>query len=119
MEKTVVLGASPNPRRFSYKAVRRLKNNGYTVVPVGFRKGDIEGVTIQTGMPEMNSVDTVALYMGAARQKEYYDYILKLKPRRIIFNPGTENDELYDLCDEHDIEALEDCVLVMLNSGVY
>ncbi len=119
MKKTLVLGASPNEMRFSNKAVKSLKRHNYEVVPVGIRKGRIAGIDIIIGKPEIDDIHTVALYVGPARQKEYYDYIISLNPRRIIFNPGTENPELMELVENEGIEALEDCTLIMLNNDRY
>ncbi len=119
MNNTVVLGASPKPWRFSFKAVNDLRVNKYSVVAVGFRKGKIRDVKILIGMPEINDVDTVSLYIGPVRQKGFYDYIIGLKPDRIIFNPGTENPELQMLAKKAGIEVLENCMLMMLRNGTY
>ncbi|MGB3548647.1 MAG: CoA-binding protein [Saprospiraceae bacterium] len=116
---TVVLGASPNPGRYSYEAVHRLHAKGIRVVPVGIRQGEIDGIDIKIGQPAEEEVDTVTLYLNAKRQKEYYDYILELNPRRIIFNPGTENAELMNLARERGIEPVIACTLVMLSTGEY
>jgi uncharacterized protein len=118
-KKTVVIGASPNPERFSYKAVSLLSSYDQPVVAVGIRDGQITGVMIQKGKPEIKDVHTVSLYIGPQRQPEYYNYILELNPQRIIFNPGTENPELYSLAKEKNIKVVEHCTLVMLNSGEY
>ena len=119
MKKTLVLGATPNPERYAYLATMRLAKYGHEVVPVGIRKGEIEGIEIIEGKPEVDAVDTVTLYIGEARQPEYYDYILSLSPRRIIFNPGTENDELAALAAEKNIQTTEACTLVMLSTNQY
>jgi len=119
MKKTLVLGATPNPARYAYLAVIRLKLHGHEVVPVGIREGRIEGIEIQQGMPVVEGVDTVTLYLNAQRQHDYYDYIFSLKPRRIIFNPGAENPELVKLANERGIETVEGCTLVMLSIGAY
>lgn len=119
MKKTVVLGATPNTGRYAYLATMRLIRHGHEVVPIGIREGTIDGVDIQKGMPPLQGVDTVTLYLNAARQREYYDYILSLKPKRIIFNPGAENPELMKLASERGIETVEGCTLVMLSIGAY
>lgn len=119
MKKTLVLGATPNPARYAYLAVMRLRLHGHEVIPVGIRDGHIEGVEIQKGMPKIEGVDTVTLYLNAQRQREYYDYILSLQPKRIIFNPGAENPELSKLANENGIETVEGCTLVMLSIGAY
>lgn len=119
MKKTLVLGASDNPARVSYDAIRRLTSKGHEVVAVGLREANVFGVDIQKGQPETEEVDTVTLYLNPERQKEYYDYILGLKPKRIIFNPGTENMELIRMAKERGIEATMACTLVMLSVGQY
>lgn len=118
-KKTVVLGATPNPSRYAYLATNRLREYNQPVVPVGIRQGEIDGIEIQQGTPEIDDVDTVTLYLGPPRQKQYYDYILSLNPKRIIFNPGTENPELMRLAKERGIESVRGCTLVMLAVGQY
>ncbi len=117
--KVVVLGASPNPARYSYKAVRLLLRHGHEPIPIGIREGEIDGIKIIKGMPQVNDVHTVTLYLGPARQKQYYDYILSLKPQRVIFNPGTENPELEQMLTARGIETVENCTLVMLHTGIF
>jgi len=119
MKKTLILGATTNPSRYGNIATKRLKSYGHEVVPVGIREGDIEGVPILLGQPEVNDVDTVTLYLNPKRQEAFYDYILSLHPKRIIFNPGTENPELVKLAKENDIEVEIACTLVMLSVGEY
>ena len=117
--KTVVLGASNNPIRYSYTAVHQLLNRGHEVIPVGIKKGDIAGIPIQNGMPEIEDVHTITLYLNPKRQEQYYDYILGLNPKRIIFNPGTENPALIQLAQTKNIETEIACTLVMLSVGSY
>jgi predicted CoA-binding protein len=100
MKRTVVLGASPNPARISNGAVVKLVNQGYEVIPIGNRQGQIAGLDILTGTPQLEEVHTVTLYLNPQRQIQYYDYILNMEPERIIFNPGTENAELVKLAKE-------------------
>jgi predicted CoA-binding protein len=119
MAKSVVLGASDNPGRFSNKAVRSLLRNGYDPVAVGPRAGNIKEIEILTGRPEIEDVDTILLYLGPQRQAEWYDYVIGLKPKRVIFNPGTNNPEFREMLKEKGIETVEDCALIMLNSGAY
>lgn len=119
MKKTVVLGASPNVSRVSNQAVHRLQMAGHEVVPVGIREGEIAGIAIQKGQPEVEEVDTITMYLGAKNQPQYYEYILGLHPKRIIFNPGAENSELYDLAKQKGIEAENVCTLVLLSVGAY
>ncbi len=118
-KRTVILGASTNPERYSYIATVRLKASGHTVFPVGIKGGDIEGEAILVGKPAIENVDTITLYVGSQNQKEWYDYILSLKPKRIIFNPGTENDELVQLAKAKGIESEVACTLVLLSIDKY
>lgn len=119
MKKTLVLGASNNPSRYSYRATRMLTQHGYEAVPVGIKKGNIAGIEIINDTPESDDIDTITLYLNPERQKQYYDYILSLQPNRIIFNPGTENYELAKLAKEQGIETEIACTLVMLSTGQY
>ncbi len=119
MKKTLVLGATTNPERYAYIAAHRLLKHGHTIVPVGIQTGQIDGVEILHGQPDVADVDTVTLYVGPQRQTPYYDYILGLQPKRIIFNPGTENPELEKLAADQGIETVEGCTLVMLSIGAY
>lgn len=119
MKKTLVLGASDNPARVSYDAIRRLTSQGHEVVAVGLREANVHGVDIQKGQPPFEGIDTITLYMNEDRQKEYYDYILGLQPKRIIFNPGAENVELLLKAREKGIETKMACTLVMLSMGNY
>jgi predicted CoA-binding protein len=117
--KTLVLGASEHPDRYSYLAVQRLRAQGYPVVALGNRPGQIGDVPIVTGQQPLEGIDTVTLYLNPQRQEAYYNYILSLHPRRIIFNPGTENEDLQEMARAKGIETLEACTLVMLASGQY
>lgn len=119
MKKTIVLGATPNPDRYAYQATKKLKKYGHEVIPLGIRKGEIEGIKIENNTPQYEGVDTITLYLNPDLQKPYYDYILSLKPKRIIFNPGTENVELVRLAKEQGIETELACTLVMLSFGNY
>ncbi len=117
--ETLVIGASPNPSRYSYKAVRLLKKYKHEVIPLGIRKGMIEDEEIILGRPLFKDIHTVTLYVGPERQKDYYNYIFSLNPKRIIFNPGTENMEFINVAKEKNIETVMNCTLVMLNSGLF
>lgn len=119
MKKTLVLGASSNPTRYSFLAVEKLRAHGHEVVAVGRESGAIGKVTIQTDFPTVSDIDTVTLYLNPGNQKEVYESILKLKPKRIIFNPGTENPELEKLARARGIATEEACTLVLLSSGQY
>ena len=118
-KKTMVLGASTNPNRYSNIAVHKLNRYGHPVIPIGLRKGTINGITIQQGTPTIDAVDTITLYLNPVRQKPHYDYILSLQPKRIIFNPGTENPELMRLAHKKGIEVEIACTLVLLSMGSY
>jgi uncharacterized protein len=117
--KTLILGATPNPDRYAYRAAISLQNKGHEIILVGIKQGQINGVTIQNGMPDVKEVHTVTLYVGPQNQWQYYDYILGLKPKRVIFNPGTENSEFENLLQQNNIEPIIACTLVMLSIGNY
>lgn len=121
MKKTVIIGATTNPGRYAYLAARMLKEYNHEIVPVGIKDGAVFGKEILDifARPAVENVDTVTLYIGPRRQPEHMDYILGLKPNRIIFNPGTENDEFIRRAEEVGIETLEACTLVMLRSHQY
>lgn len=116
---TVVIGASPNADRYSYKATISLQNHQHTVYPVGLRKGVINGLEIITDKPGLKDIDTVTLYVGPDNQPYWYDYILSLKPKRLIFNPGTENPELEQMAADQGIETTQACTLVLLSIKQY
>ena len=116
---TLVLGASPNPERYSYLATNLLYEKGYSVYPFGIKKGFIESLPIQNQWPAKGSIDTITLYVGPAAQIAYYDLILELGARRIIFNPGSENHELVELAKHKGIQTMEACTLVLLKTGQY
>jgi predicted CoA-binding protein len=118
-KKTLVLGASPNPHRYSYIAINRLRSHNHPTVAIGRRKGVVGDIDIDMERKPIEGVDTITLYLNASNQKQYYDYILSLKPKRIIFNPGAENDELYDLARKNGIQPMEACTLVLLSTGQY
>ena len=118
-KKTLVLGASANPARYSNLAVKKLVAYKHPVVALGRRAGNIGETEIITEKKPIDDVDTVTLYMNPDNQKPYYDYIISLKPKRIIFNPGTENDELEDMARKNGIETEEACTLVMLSTSQY
>ena len=118
-KKTIVLGASPNPTRYAYKATSRLNAEGHETIPMGIRDGEIDGIEIVTEIGDVENVDTITLYLNPKHQKQYYDYLIGLKPKRIIFNPGTENPELSKLAQENGIETVVACTLVMLSIGDY
>jgi predicted CoA-binding protein len=118
-KKTLVLGASEKAHRYSNKAIRKLLRYGHEVVPLAPRPGQVDGVNFVTGYPALKDIHTVTLYIGPARQTDFYDYLLALNPRRIIFNPGTENRLFLEKAKEQGIETIENCTLVMLETGVF
>ena len=119
MKKTLVLGASLNPNRYSNLAINRLVNHKHPVEAIGLKKGEVAGVSIFTEMEDFDNIDTVTLYLNPKRQVEYYDYIVSLNPKRVIFNPGTENPEFYKILKEKNIESEVACTLVLLGSDQY
>jgi predicted CoA-binding protein len=118
-KKTLVLGASDNPSRYSFLAVNRLRSHDHPVVAIGRKHTVVADVPVETEKKHFAGINTVTLYLNPFHQKEYYDYILSLKPRRIIFNPGAENDELALLAKKQGIAVQEACTLVLLSTGQY
>jgi len=118
-KKTLVLGASDNPSRYSYLAIQRLRNHGHTVVAIGRKPTRVADVPVDTEMKDFDDIHTVTMYLNPQHQQAYYTYILSLKPQRIIFNPGAENDELAALAQQNGISTIEACTLVMLSTNQY
>jgi len=118
-KKTLVIGASENPDRYSNKAIRMLQNFGHEVVAIGVKNGKVEDVEFGKEHLPFENIDTVTLYINPKLQVDYYQYILSLKPRRIIFNPGTENLELEKMALQENIQSLEACTLVLLSTEQY
>ncbi len=118
-KKTLVLGASTKENRYSNIAIKRLLSADHEIIAVGNRPGEVQGVAITTERSTVVDIDTITLYLNPERQKEYYDYIISLKPRRVIFNPGTENLELEKLLKERGIESQFACTLVLLATDQY
>ncbi len=122
MKKTVVIGATDNPERYAYKATIALQGKKHEVIPVGIHDGEINGlkiINLKTDKAAINGVDTVTLYVGPKNQPFWYEYIIGLKPQRVIFNPGTENDEFEQMLKKNNIDSVEACTLVMLSVGSY
>ena len=119
MKKTLVLGASGNPSRYSYLAIHRLLGHDHPVVAIGRKQTIVSGISIETEKKNFDNVHTVTLYLNPTHQKEYYSYLLSLDPKRIIFNPGAENEELYELAKEKGIQVENVCTLVLLSTGQY
>ena len=118
-KKTVVIGASINPERYSYLAIHQLRNHQHEVIAIGKSKGMVSDVSIINNNPPLRDVDTITLYINPSIQKDYYQYILSLHPKRIIFNPGTENSEFFQVVKGNGIQPLEACTLVLLSTGQY
>ena len=117
--KTLILGASTNPNRYAYLALNSLLKNDYLVEGVGAKQAEVHGIEIHKEQKRFSDIDTVTLQLGAKNQKAYYDYLLQLKPRRVIFNPGTQNPELENILEESNIEVVHACTLVMLSTQQY
>lgn len=118
-KKTLVLGASANPERYSHLAMNKLRSKGHPVVGIGKSQVTVGDVKIETEKKPIADLDTVSVYLNPTHQKEYYDYVLSLHPKRIIFNPGAENDEFAKLANEAGIKPVEACTLVLLSTGQY
>jgi predicted CoA-binding protein len=121
VKKTVIIGATTNPGRYAFLAARMLTEYNHEIVPVGIKDGAVFGKEILDifERPPIEGVHTVTLYIGPQRQPEHIDYILSLRPKRIIFNPGTENDDFEQRARKQGVETLEACTLVMLRSLQY
>jgi predicted CoA-binding protein len=117
--KTLVIGASTNKERYSYKAIHSLVDKCHQVVAIGAKKGMAFDIPIETEKLDFQAIDTVTLYLNPKAQEAYYDYVLSLKPRRVIFNPGTENPAFYKLLAAHDIQYEVACTLVLLATHQY
>ncbi|HLA56876.1 MAG TPA: CoA-binding protein [Flavobacterium sp.] len=118
-KKTLVLGASANPARYSYMAVNKLVEAGHSVIGIGLKAEEVAGVKIHTKQIPLKGIDTVTLYLNPARQREYYNYIIEIAPKRVIFNPGTENPEFYQLLRSNNIQVEVACTLVLLSIKQY
>jgi len=119
MKKTLVIGASENPERYSNKAIRALVHHHYDVVAIGLRTGEVAGISFSSEKKAFKDIDTVTMYVGPQNQPEYYSYIQGLKPRRVIFNPGTENPEFIAHLEKTGIQTELACTLVLLATGQY
>lgn len=119
MKKTLILGASSNSSRYSYLAAARLKANGHEIVQVGKKDEENPFGPIVSEQLRLEAIDTVTLYLNPQHQKAYYDYLLDLQPKRIIFNPGAENEELQAMAEAHGIKCENACTLVLLGTGLY
>ncbi len=118
-KKTLVLGASENPERYSNKAIKKLAANNHPIVAIGNKAGIVDKIKIQTEVLDTADINTVTLYIGPKHQAKYFDIIAALQPKRIIFNPGTENKEMETFAEKNNIEIVHGCTLVMLSTGQY
>jgi uncharacterized protein len=118
-KKTLVMGATTNPERYSYLAVQKLTAHHHPVVAFGIKPGNIGNVSIHTQQEPFKDIDTVTLYLNPLHQQSYYSYILSLRPKRIIFNPGTENEAFETMAEKQGIQVMEACTLVLLSTGQY
>ena len=119
MKKTLVFGASLKTNRYSNLVVARLRDYGINTVAFGPVSGQIHGIPVTTHTTNIADIDTITLYMNPQRQKDYYSIIIDLKPQRVIFNPGTENPEFYQLLKKDNIEVEEACTLTLLATGQF
>ena len=118
-KKTLVLGATTKPERYAFKAITMLVDKGHSVLALGQNAGEVAGIKIQTKAVPIKNIDTVTLYLNPVRQRDYYNYIVEVKPKRVIFNPGTENPEFYQLLKLNDIKVEIACTLVLLTTNQY
>ncbi len=118
-KKTLVLGASTKPDRYAFKAITMLVDKGHSVIAIGQNSGEVAGIKINTKTIPLKNIDTVTLYLNPIRQRDYYNYILETKPKRVVFNPGTENPEFYQLLKSNNIEVEIACTLVLLATNQY
>ena len=118
-KKTLVLGASTKPARYAFMAIEKLVEKGHSVLAIGQNAGEVAGIKIQTKAIPLKNIDTVTLYLNPSRQRDYYNYIVEAKPKRVIFNPGTENPEFYQLLKLNDIKVEIACTLVLLATNQY
>src|SRR5262245_19796124 len=118
-KKTLVLGASDNPSRYSYLAIHKLRAKGHPVAAIGLRKVKVADVDVDTEKKPFTDIDTVTLYLNPQNQKEYYDYIVSLHPKRVIFSPGAENEEFENLLKAYGIQTADACTLVLLTTGQF
>jgi len=119
MNKTLVFGASLKLNRYSNLVVNRMLDHNIEIEAFGLKEGDIEGTKVSTNLDNFRNIDTITLYIGAVRQPDYYEDILKINPRRVIFNPGTENPKFYKILKDNGIEVEVACTLVLLATGQY
>jgi len=118
-KKTLVLGATTKPDRYAFKAINMLTEKGHTVLAIGQNQGEVAGVKIYTKAIPVKNIDTITLYLNPKNQRDYYNYIVEAQPKRVVFNPGTENPELYQLLELNNIKVDVACTLVLLATNQY
>ncbi|MDC7218320.1 MAG: CoA-binding protein [Spirochaetales bacterium] len=118
-KKTLVIGASEKPERYAFKAITKLRSHGHPVEALALKPGKVGDVEFITKQTPLDNIDTVTLYVGPRNQPAYYDYVKSLSPRRVLFNPGTENSEFRELLKNEGIEVMEACTLVLLSTNQY
>lgn len=118
-KKTLVIGASAKPEKYAYLAITKLVEKGHSVLAIGQTTGEVAGIKIHTKAIPLKNIDTVTLYLNPIRQRDYYNYIVEAKPKRVIFNPGTENPEFYQLLELNNIKVEVACTLVLLTTNHY
>ncbi len=118
-KKTLVIGATTKPERYAFKAISMLVVKGHSVLAIGQNNGEVAGIKINTKAIPVTKINTVTLYINALRQRDYYNYIVEAKPKRVIFNPGTENPEFYQLLELNKIKVEVACTLVLLATNQY
>ena len=121
MKRTLIVGATPNTSRYAFMAAERLTRHAHEIIPIGIKQGEVFGKAILPirEFPAIANIDTITMYIGPQHQEEYIDYLLRLKPKRIIFNPGTENDAFMEKAENQGIEVVEGCTLVMLQTATF
>lgn len=119
VKKTLVLGGSANPERYSYLAINKLREHHHPVLAIGKRPAQVADITVLQEMKPIEELDTVSVYLNRDNQKNYYDYVLAQHPHRVIFNPGAENPEFEKILNDQGVEVLEACTLVLLATGQF
>jgi predicted CoA-binding protein len=121
MEKTLIVGATSDPSRYAYVAAKMFDDRNMEFIPIGIKKGKVFGREIVDlrSKPALQNIDTITLYIGPANQVEWIDYLIGLNPKRIIFNPGTENPEFFKKALDAGIQVQPACTLVLLSTGQY
>jgi len=120
-KKTVIIGATDNPGRYAYLAAGMLKENGHPIVPMSIHQGEVQGqelLDLREKIP-VEGVDTVTMYINPSHQKEWEDYIISLDPKRVIFNPGAENQGFMDRLEKAGVEVIAACTLVMIRTNQF